>query len=225
MVVHGNRIVLWSVVATTILFSHVACRRDDVDRDQTDHAVSIDGKNLSPIETLQRIRAHRLAGRFQSLQPYLRPDQRRQVVDLIQAVDRLDRANDVLQAAVTRRFGPATARMFDRSGARNAIGVFSENVKLLTERLEGETAVVAIQVADRVPLIDVRLSRRDDRWVLQTDPPIPGMAAELAKLAEALVGTARLLDENELTSQELRRELALREAAVGHRLEELANGP
>ena len=37
------------------------------------------------------------------------------------AVDRLDRANDVLQVAVTRRFGPATARMFDRSGARNLL--------------------------------------------------------------------------------------------------------
>ena len=136
----------------------------------------------------------------------------------------MDRGNDVLQAAVTRRLGPATARMFDRSGARNAIGVFSENVKLLTERLDGDTAVVAIQVADRVPLIDVRLARHDDRWVLQTDPPIPGMAAELAKLAEALVATARRLDQEKLTLPELRRELSLREAAVGHRLEELTNG-
>ena len=222
--VHGCRIVILSGVATILFLSCSVCQRDDSTGDRNGDAAALDTKNLSPIDTLRLLRAHRDAGRFDQLRPYLLPEQRRYVIDLIQAVDRLDRGNDVLQAAVTRRFGPATARMFDRSGARNAIGVFSENVKLLTERLDGDTAVVAIQVADRVPLIDVRLTRHDDRWVLQTDPPIPGMAAELAKLAEALVATARRLDQEKLTLPELRRELSLREAAVGHRLEKLTNG-
>ena len=225
LVVHGCRIVILSGVATTLFLSSLACRRDDTGRDSNGDAGALDTKNLSPIDTLRLLRAHRDAGRFDQLRPYLLPEQRRYVIDLIQAVDRLDRGNDVLQAAVTRRFGPATARMFDRSEVRNAIGVFSANVDLLTERISGDDAVVVIQVADRVPLIEVHLLRRDDRWVLRTDPPIPGMSAELATLADALVATARRLDQGKLTLPELQRELSLREAAVGHRLEELANGP
>ena len=224
MVVHGCRIVLLSGVATILFLSSPACRRDDAGRDSSGDSRSLDTKNLSPIVTLRLLRAHRDAGRFDQLRPNLLPDQRRYVIDLVQAVDRLNRGNDVLQTAVTRRFGPATARMFDRSEVRNSIGVFSADVELLTERISGNDAVVVIQVADRVPLIEVHLIRREDRWVLRTDPPIPGMAAELAKLADALVATARRLDQEKLTLPELRRELSLREAAVGRRLEELSNG-
>lgn len=223
--VHGCRIVILSGVATILFLSSPACRRDDAGRDSNGDGAALETKNLSPIDTLRLLRAHRDAGRFDQLRPNLLPEQRRYVIDLIQAVDRLDRGNDVLQAAVTRRFGPATARMFDRSEVRNAIGVFSSDVELLTERIAGDNAVVVIQVADRVPLIEVHLIRREDRWVLRTDPPIPGMSAELAKLADALVATARRLDQEKLTLPELRRELSLREAAVGHRLEELTRGP
>ena len=224
MAVHGCRIVILSGVATSLFLSSLACHRDDAGRDSNGDSGALDTKNLSPIDTLRLLRAHRAAGRFDQLRPNLLPEQRLYVIDLIQAVDRLDRGNDVLQASVTRRFGPATARMFDRSGARNAIGVFSADVELLTERISGDAAVVVIQVADRVPLIEVHVIRREDRWVLRTDPPIPGMAAELAKLADALVATARRLDQEKLTLPELRRELSLREAAVGRRLEELTHG-
>ena len=225
MVAYGCRVVILSGVATILFLSSLACRRDDTGGDGNGDTGALAAKNLSPIDTLKSLRAHRDAGRFDQLRSNLLPEQRRHVIDLIQAVDRLDRGNDVLQASVTRRFGPATARMFDRSEVRNSIGVFSADVELLTERISGDDAVVVIQVADRVPLIEVHLIRRDDRWVLRTDPPIPGMAAELAKLADALIATARRLDQEKLTLPELRRELSLREAAVGHRLEELTRGP
>ncbi|MCH8148791.1 MAG: hypothetical protein IH987_12465 [Planctomycetes bacterium] len=224
MTVHGCQRVILPYVATILFVSSLACHRDDPGDDRHGEAAALATKNLSPIDTLRLLRAHRAAGRFDQLGSYLLPEQRRYVIDLIHAVDRLDRGNDVLQGAVTRRFGPATARMFDRSGTRNAIGVFSADVKLLTERVSEDAAVVVIQVADRVPLIEVHLERRADRWVLRTDPPIPGMAAELAKLAEALVATARRLDQEQLTLPELRRELSLQEAAVGRRLEELTHG-
>ena len=224
MLGHGCRIVLLSGVATVLFLSSLACHRDDAGGDRNGDTGALDTKILSPIDTLRLLRAHRDAGRFDQLRPNLLPEQRRYVIDLIQAVDRLDRANDVLQTAVARRFGPATARIFDRSEVRNAIGVFSADVELLTERMSGDDALVVIQVADRVPLIEVHLIRRDDRWVLRTDPPIPGISAELAKLADALVATARRLDQEKLTLPELRRELSLREAAVGHRLEELTHG-
>lgn len=179
---------------------------------------------LSPMETVRRVREHRLSGRLQLLETYLISEQRTPVVELIQSVDRLRWANGVLQAAVTNHLGPATARAFDRSEAANAIGVFSRDVDLLDERVVADRAVVTIQVAGRVPLEEANLVRREGRWLIQTDPPIPGVAEALNKLAQVLVDTARLLDEGHMSAEELQRELLLREASIGRRLETLTSG-
>ncbi len=194
------------------------------------HKSDLSGKNssdenLSPMETVRRVREYRLSGRLGLLEADLIPEQRTSVVGLIQSVDRLLWANGVLQAAVTSHLGPATARAFDRTEAANAIGVFSRDVDLLDERVEGDRAVVTVQVAGRVPLEEVNLVRRDDRWLIQTDPPIPGVAEALNNLAQVLVDTARLLDDGNMSAGELQRELALREASIGRRLDNLMSEP
>lgn len=177
-----------------------------------------DASRLSPIDTVRRVREYRLAGRLGLIAEYLVPDQRQHVVELIHAVDRLLWANQVLQAAVTSHFGPASAHGFDRSQAGNAIGVFSQDVDILDERIDGETAGVGIQVAGRVPLDEVKLVRREGRWLIQTDPPIPGVADELRRLANMLADTARMLDRRAMTPIELKKELDLREASIGRRI-------
>ena len=131
----------------------------------------------------------------------------------------------MLQAAVVKRFGRATARAFDRAQAANALGVFSREVELLGARIEGDTAVVTIQVAGRVPLDQVNLVRRDGRWLIQTDPPVPGLAKALRDLAQGFIDTARMLDDKEMSPVELQRELASREASIGRRLEALIGTP
>jgi hypothetical protein len=157
------------------------------------------------------------------IEPYLPPDRRSSVIGLIQTMDRLLWANDVLEAAVTRHFGPATARAFDRSEAANAIGVFSREVEFLNEQIDGDIAVVTFQVAGRVPLREVTLERHGGRWLIQTDPPIPGVAAALRDLAQVLVDTARMLDDRPMSTAQLQRELASREASIGRRIKALTD--
>jgi hypothetical protein len=176
---------------------------------------------LSPRATLERMRQNCRDGRLDLIEPHLLPEQQGPVIELIQSVDRLRWANDVLQDAVTRQFGPATARAFDRSDVVNALGVFSRDVEFLDEEVNGEAATVTIQIAGRLPFDEVALERSTDRWVLHTDPPIPGVAEALRDLAGVLVDTARILDERPMTLEELRRELAAREAAVGRRIKAL----
>ena len=132
-------------------------------------------------------------------------------------------ANQVLQTAVTSHFGPASAEGFDRSGAANIIGVLSTDVEILDERIDAETAIVTVQVAGRLPLDEVKLVRRGGGWVIQTDPTIPGMADELRRLAEMLVDTAHMLDKKAMTTVELKKELDLREAAIGRRIAALTH--
>ena len=178
---------------------------------------------LTPLETLRRVRRHHQSGRLELIEPSLPADQRGPVIELIQSMDRLLWANDVLGAAVTRHFGPATARAFDRSEAVNAIGVFSRDVELLDERIDGDIAVVTYQLAGRVPLKEVTLERHDGHWLIQTDRPIPGVAEALRDLAQMLVDTARMLDNRPMSAAELQRELASREASVGRRLKALTD--
>ena len=114
---------------------------------------------------------------------------------------------------------------FDRSGVANAIGVFSRDVDLIDERIDGDRATVAIQVDGRVPLDEVTLVQEGDHWLIQTDPPIPGLAKELRNLAQVLIDTARMLDDRKMSLDELRRELTAREAAIGRRIKILTGEP
>ncbi len=172
----------------------------------------------------------RVSGRLGPLAEFLLPEQQPQVIDLIRAVDRLTRANEVLQAAVLRHIGAGSASVFDRSQVANMIGVFSRDVAILDERMEGDGAVVTIQVADRVPLEEVHLVRRGGPlsphcgWLLRTDPPIDGLAKELRNLAEVLIETARRLAKEPMTAAQLRGELELRQAAIWRRLTALIDG-
>jgi hypothetical protein len=158
---------------------------------------------------------------MEQLEEYLLPEQRVHVVELIQAMDQLLAANQALQASVTRNLGPATAAAFDRSEAGNAIGVFSTDVEILRQQVEGDEAVLTIQVAGRVPLEQVDLVRVDGRWLIKTDPPIPEVPLQLRKLADVLVKAARRLEKQQMTASELQRELASQQAPIGRRLAEL----
>jgi len=175
----------------------------------------------TPLATIAHLRSLRQQGRLEAIEPFLLEEQRTSIIDLIRSVDRLIAANGALQSAVTTQLGPASAAVFDRAGAANAVGVFSRDVQLIDERIEGDEAIVVMQVADRVPLEEVRLTRRGDRWCLQTDPPIPGVAVELENLAEVLLRVSRRLNEHPMTAVELQRELEIQQAPIGRRLAEL----
>jgi len=235
---HGGETVDWGVPVFLVLVSAgvltwAACDRSDLEPPPSSGVpaagapqpqVAAGQAALLPAEVVEQVHEHRISNRLGLIEPHLLPDQRAYVIELIQSIDQLLRANDVLKEAVTEHFGPASAEGFDRSQIVNAIGVFSHDVEVLDEVVEGDRASVTIQVAGRVPLEQVRFVRRDGRWMIQTDPPIPGVADEVRRLAKALVDTAGMLDKRTMTAVELKKELDLREAAIGRRLAELTNG-
>ncbi len=203
----------------------VCCDRPRSTPDQPESGSSVrasrhapSDSTLSPIDTVRRIHAYRLAGQIGRIEPYLLPEQRSAVVELIQAVDRLAWAEKVLQAAVTRHLGRASAAMFDHSDVVNIIGVFSRDVEVVAGRVDGDQALVTIQVAGRVPLEEVNMILRAKRWVIQTDAPVPGVAGQLRDLAEVLIDAARRVEKDRLTAAELKRELEAHQAPIARRL-------
>jgi hypothetical protein len=174
-----------------------------------------------PLETLRRAGQCRRARRLQDLAAYLLPEQRDAVLEQLLAVDELTAAGESLKARVNRVVGPGAAATFDRTGVTNALGPFSRDVECVSESVEGETARVRIRVAGQLPLEEVKLLRRDERWLIQTDSPIPGMAAELRKLAGVLNRVGDEVERRHLTADQIERELALRQHPILQRIDQL----
>lgn len=191
------------------------------DKAVTAESASDPGDRTSPSDTIRRVHEHRLAGRVTRIGPHLLPEQRLAVLDLIRAVDRLAGGNDVLRSAAEKQFGAASAMAFDRPAIGDIIGVFSRDVEVIDERIDGDSATVTIQVGGRVPLQEVRLIHRDRRWLIESDPPITGVADQLRKLADIMLDTARRVREGKLTAAALQEELDARAAPIGRRLAEL----
>lgn len=217
-----------SAVSSTLI---PACDRDESKGSQASEPPAGDalasppvGEELSPAETIRLVHKHRRSGRLSALAPHLLPEQRPHIVELIQAVDRLRWADQVLQESVARRLGESTARALDRSQLGNIIAVFSWDVAVVGEAIEGDRATVSVQIADRLPLERVEMIRRDGRWIIVTDPPIRAIAGELRKLAEALVAVARRVDETEWTLAQIERELDASQAPISRRLSSILQG-
>ncbi len=151
----------------------------------------------------------------------LLPDQRPAVIELLQTVDRLTAAERSLRDAVAFKFGRASASAFDHSEVANVVGVFSRDVEILGERIDGDHAVVTVQVGGRVPLDQVNLALVDGEWRIRTDAPIPGLAGELNRLADVFSSLTRRATEGTATLEELRRELDSRAAEVFRRIQVL----
>jgi len=180
----------------------------------------------SPIALVRRAHDLRLAGRLDALEAVIDPKQARDVVSLLFALDRLARADHTLGLAIKKAFGSAVAREFDHQALVNAAGVFSRDVDLVSERIDGDHATVTFQVAKRVPLDEVALVKLNGEWRIRTDDPIPEAVREIERLAEGLTSVARLVGRKHLTVAQLRAELHLREAPIGRRLADLARkGP
>lgn len=174
--------------------------------------------SLTPIETVRRVQEYRASGQLSLLEPYLLAEQRAPIIELLQSMDQLIAAGAALQAAVEKHIGTASAEAFDRSGAADILGAFSKHVEILREEVNGETAKVTIQVAQRVPLESISLVRRDGHWVIREEQPIPGVAEALRGLARIDAALARELAKKKMTAAELHQELKLRRAPIQRRL-------
>jgi hypothetical protein len=177
-----------------------------------------DPSELSPLETVKRVHRLRLAGDFAALERHLVPEQRSQNIELIQSVDQLIVAGEILEEAVRERFGNVMAEGFADAGVANIIGVFSSDVEVVAEEMEEGRAVVNVQVAGRLPLEQIELVPSPGGWQIRTDPPVEGVAAELRRLADAMNDAARRIRANEMTPEEFQRTLSLRWSQVQRRI-------
>lgn len=175
-------------------------------------------ETLSPADVVRQVNEYRRTGRRGRIEECIVPEQRTAVLELVQAIDQLLAANEGLRQAVCTQLGSAQASSFDLSSMANYTGVLSRDVRVVDEKITGERAEVTIQIARRVPLDTVQLVRREGRWLIRTQNPVPGVAAEVRKLAQVLREGARALKDKQWTAEQLRSELAARQEPITRRI-------
>lgn len=181
-----------------------------------------DGRVISPSQTVHEARRLRNRAAFDDLEKYLLPDQRTAVIAHLLAVDRLVVAYRSLNRLIEDRIGPGSATRIDADAIANIAGVFSADVEIIDETIDDDFALVAFSVAGRIPIEEVTLVRRDNRWRLQCEAPAPELSLQLRKLAETADRVSLLLNTRDMTADELRSELALRQDPIFRRIQELS---
>ena len=135
------------------------------------------------VETYEQLRGDHARGAYQSMRPYIDPQHREDVIDLLVAVDELLAANTGAQEAIRRACPTVAAERFDLSMVADNLELFSRDARLIRAEEQGDRGTVTVQIADRVPLVHLRFERRQGRWIYlpgQWDAPIIPTVREVA---------------------------------------------
>ncbi len=181
---------------------------------------SSDTTNLTPTETIHRLRKFRTDARYSKIEPHLQPVQASVVLDLLRATDRLNLATLLLHRRVTEHMGTAAGQRFNYDQTANLVGIFSRDVTLLTEKIDDDHATLSYQIAGHVPLETAEFVRKNDRWILSTDP-VAGVPEQILELAFIIERISANLNKTQYTPDELQREITLRQSPVMRRLKKI----
>jgi hypothetical protein len=172
-------------------------------------------------QTVEQIRRLRADAAVAEMSRHILPDQRNAVVDRLLAVDRMVASHKRLKQAMTDRIGPGAGASIDVVALANIVGVFSPDVELIDVTTDADEAVVTFCVNEQVPLERVTLVLEDGQWLLQPEPVNEDITVQLRKLGEAADRVKLLVDSKDMSAEEARHELALRQAPILRRIAEL----
>ncbi len=180
------------------------------------------GAGLSLAATVARMRALHQDAAYADLRRHIDASGREEVIDLLLAVDQLMVANRAALRAVRAACPTCPAAVYDLSFLADELELFAPGLRIVDAREAGTSGLVIAQVADRVPLVELRFEKRESRWVYlpgETDRDLPPVVTDLARALER-VG-AQLTSAGTVDPSEVEREYRYR---VGRRLKAAAAG-
>lgn len=133
---------------------------------------------------LQRLFAARDYARLGEL---IIPERREATIELLRAVAEVIDANAAVQRAAEAAYGEAViAWSWDLAAMQDNLGVFSARLKLISQRLKGDEAVVTLQEGEHIPLVHAEFVWRDGQWQHQPELTPRALVPELRELARVL---------------------------------------
>ncbi len=176
---------------------------------------------VTPIQTARHMRELYAQSAVDALAVFIQPDQREAVLAQLAAIERLTTAYRSMNELLQERIGPGTASLVNADDLANLAGLFSPDVEIFDERIEGDYAWVTYSVAGRIPLDEAAFVRGAGRWRLRTEPPVPELTEQLGKLADVADRVAILVRSREMTVQQVQHELSIRQEPILRRIAEI----
>lgn len=170
----------------------VGCREG---ADSTSEPVGPDGAVLdSPLKVAEALRSWHQDRRYRLFEGWVLPDHRVFLVDTLMAFGRLLDANARAQEVLAAKHGELTAAEYNLGALANCLGFFSRDAVFRGERIDGDQAVVIVQVADQVPMEEYRFVRQQGRWVYAPTDPLallPRLVVELTEGVDQFIDAVR----------------------------------
>lgn len=177
---------------------------------------------LSAGETAERIRSLRHDGRYRELRNYIVPEHAAIVIDFLMAMDDVIAANESVQLAIRKNAPASQAKNWDLGAMRYLQGVFSDDVKVIDEKVEDPRAIVTIEVGGQLPLEHAEFRKIGERWLFCPDSDFAGFPESLRKLAISLRRVARAIDAGSRDDDAIQTEYHLRVSPQVQRVQALA---
>lgn len=172
----------------------------------------------SPRAVFEHLRTAHASHSYMNMLPWIQPELRNDVLDLLVAVDELMTANTSAQVAISQSCPDLDPQLYDLSRVRYFLGVFSKDAEFIGERIEGDTAEVTFQIAKRLPLKTARFRKHEERWCLVPTESKSGLATSIRLLAKGLNRFAAVVASEACSPEKVESEFHYR---VGRKLQVL----
>lgn len=159
----------------------------------------------SPRQTLTRLIQSFTRGNVHAMTPLIVPERASDVVLMLTAAQEFLAANEQLCELVRREVGLGLAQTIDQSRWAYFLSVFSRNVELLDEHVQGDQAEVSFLVDGQLPARRALLRRSDGAWRYDPGPgDYQQLAEALRRMARGLRQTIEEIRSGRLSPQVLR---------------------
>lgn len=168
-------------------------------------------------QTFECLRAWRSQGSYEAVRSYVEPAAGEDLIDLLIVVDELMAANAGAQQAIRRACPQLDSRQCDLSYLEQYMGMFSKDVTYIRDVQKGDEGIVTVQVADRIPLVELRFRRQHERrgqperWRYVPGETMPELVPLLRDVARALDRVTLVLSASKgMGPEEVRHEFEVR---------------
>jgi hypothetical protein len=145
--------------------------------------------------------------------PWVHPDSSDDLIELMIAVDEMMTANTTAQVALGQYCPDVDPRPFDMSKLAYFLELFARDAAFTSETIHGDQAVVAVQVAGRLPLRNLEFCRHEGRWVYMPGGVDRELVQGIRDLAKGLTRFAGAIATGARTPQQLNSEFRYRVAS------------
>ena len=205
------------LLASAILavgFCFAGCRQPATPPDAS--ATSCVNPPVTLRQTFDCLRAWRAQGSYEAVHSYVDPAASEDLIDLLIVVDEIMAANAGAQQAIRRVCPQLDTRQCDLSYLEQYMGFFSKDVTYIRDVQKGDEAIVTAQVADHMPLVELRFRRQrgprqSERWLYVPGETMPELVPLLRDVARALDQVTLVLSASKgMGPQEVRHEFEVR---------------